>query len=176
MCAPCFSWSSTFPPPFGVPSPASMQGGPPRKAGGHLACQGNTQTFCHHYACLYQLHACFPQWHNRKRAALQQPSSLQARLLPRDAVSCFAQQTSSTLGPSSHRLHSQEASSFPFLLLLEKNHTCVDARRPAWMNKELLTKPRHKKEAYQRWKQGQAIWRNTGTLTEHAERGKQWIF
>ena len=44
------------------------------------------------------------------------------------------------------------------------------------MNKELLTKPKHKKEAYQRRKQGQVIWRNTERLTEHAGRGDQWIF
>ena len=135
MCAPCFSWTSTFPPPFGVPTPVSRRGGPPGQAGGHLTCQGNTQTFCHHYTCLDPLHICFPQWCNRERTALQQPSSLQARLLPMDAVSCFAQQTSSTLGPSSCRLHSHKASSFSsFLLLLEQKHTCIDARKPAWMN------------------------------------------
>ncbi|KAM9608247.1 uncharacterized protein ACIBXB_000772 [Morphnus guianensis] len=30
-----------------------------------------------------------------------------------------------------------------------------NARRPAWMNKQLLDKPKHKKEAYRGWKQGQ---------------------
>lgn len=39
-------------------------------------------------------------------------------------------------------------------------HRCKES---AWMNmsKELLTKPKHKNSAYQRWKQGRAIWRNT---------------
>ncbi|GAB0188477.1 hypothetical protein GRJ2_001313000 [Grus japonensis] len=32
------------------------------------------------------------------------------------------------------------------------------ARRPAWMNKELLDKLKHKKEAYRGWKQGQVAW------------------
>ena len=27
-----------------------------------------------------------------------------------------------------------------------------------WMNKELLAKFKHKKEAYRRWKQGQVMW------------------
>jgi len=33
-----------------------------------------------------------------------------------------------------------------------------NARRPAWMSKELLDKIKHKKEAYRGWKQGQAAW------------------
>ena len=33
-----------------------------------------------------------------------------------------------------------------------------NARRPAWMNKELLDKLKHKKEAYRGWKQGQVAW------------------
>ncbi|GAB0192671.1 hypothetical protein GRJ2_001732400 [Grus japonensis] len=32
-------------------------------------------------------------------------------------------------------------------------------RRPAWMNKELLGKLKHKKEVYRGWKQGQVAWR-----------------
>ncbi|KFQ53309.1 hypothetical protein N333_01103, partial [Nestor notabilis] len=32
------------------------------------------------------------------------------------------------------------------------------ARRPPWMEKELLRKLRGKKEAYRQWKQGQATW------------------
>ena len=34
-----------------------------------------------------------------------------------------------------------------------------NARRPAWMNKELLDKFKHKKEAYRWWKQGQIAWK-----------------
>jgi len=32
-------------------------------------------------------------------------------------------------------------------------------RRPAWMNKEVLDKLKHKKEAYREWKQGQVAWK-----------------
>ena len=33
-----------------------------------------------------------------------------------------------------------------------------NARRPAWMDKELLDKLKHRKEAYRGWKQGQVAW------------------
>ena len=33
-----------------------------------------------------------------------------------------------------------------------------NAKRPAWMNKELLAKLKHKKEAYRGWKQGWVTW------------------
>ncbi|KFW71682.1 hypothetical protein AS28_14104, partial [Pygoscelis adeliae] len=50
--------------------------------------------------------------------------------------------------------------------LLQPQEQCVptkrksgkNARRPAWMNKELLDKLKHKKEAYRGWKQGQVAW------------------
>ena len=35
-----------------------------------------------------------------------------------------------------------------------KRKSGKNARRPAWMNKELLDKLKHKKEAYRGWKQG----------------------
>ncbi|KAK4807026.1 hypothetical protein QYF61_000355 [Mycteria americana] len=50
--------------------------------------------------------------------------------------------------------------------LLQAQERCIptkrksgkNARRPAWMNMELLDKLKHKKEAYRRWKQGQVAW------------------
>ena len=50
--------------------------------------------------------------------------------------------------------------------LLQAQEQCIptkrksgkNARRPAWMNKELLGKLKYNKEAYRRWKQGQAAW------------------
>jgi len=36
---------------------------------------------------------------------------------------------------------------------LDKN-----ARRPEWVNKELLDKLEHKKEGYRAWKQGRVAW------------------
>ncbi|KFO13303.1 hypothetical protein N312_00590, partial [Balearica regulorum gibbericeps] len=50
--------------------------------------------------------------------------------------------------------------------LLQAQQQCIPAkrksgtntRRPAWMDKELLDKLKHKKEAYRGWKQGQAAW------------------
>ncbi|GAB0190203.1 hypothetical protein GRJ2_001485600 [Grus japonensis] len=39
-----------------------------------------------------------------------------------------------------------------------KRKSGKNARRPAWMNKELLDKLKHKKEAYRGWKQGQVAW------------------
>uniref|UniRef100_A0A8B9EVU5 Interferon induced with helicase C domain 1 n=1 Tax=Amazona collaria TaxID=241587 RepID=A0A8B9EVU5_9PSIT len=50
--------------------------------------------------------------------------------------------------------------------LLQAQERCIPtrrkfsrrARRPPWMDKELLSKIRKKKEAYKRWKQGQAAW------------------
>ncbi|KFW68190.1 hypothetical protein AS28_13777, partial [Pygoscelis adeliae] len=50
--------------------------------------------------------------------------------------------------------------------LLQAQERCIptkrksgkNARRPAWKNKELLDKLKHKKEAYRGWKQGQVAW------------------
>ncbi|GAB0208082.1 mitochondrial enolase superfamily member 1 [Grus japonensis] len=50
--------------------------------------------------------------------------------------------------------------------LLQAQERCIpakrksgkNARRSAWMNKELLDKVKHKKEAYRGWKQGQVAW------------------
>ncbi|GAB0199978.1 hypothetical protein GRJ2_002463200 [Grus japonensis] len=50
--------------------------------------------------------------------------------------------------------------------LLQAQERCIptkrksgkNSRRPAWMNKELLGKVKHKKEAYRGWKQGQVAW------------------
>ncbi|GAB0175687.1 hypothetical protein GRJ2_000033900 [Grus japonensis] len=40
-----------------------------------------------------------------------------------------------------------------------KRMTGKNTRKPAWMNKELLDKLRHKKDAYRGWKQGQVAWK-----------------
>jgi len=50
--------------------------------------------------------------------------------------------------------------------LLQAQEQCIpikkksgkNVRWPAWMNKELVDKPRHQKEAYRGWKQGQVAW------------------
>ncbi|KFV13664.1 hypothetical protein N340_14065, partial [Tauraco erythrolophus] len=50
--------------------------------------------------------------------------------------------------------------------LLQAQERCIptkrksgrNARRPAWMNKEILEQLRHKKKAYRGWKQGQVTW------------------
>ncbi|GAB0202999.1 hypothetical protein GRJ2_002765500 [Grus japonensis] len=50
--------------------------------------------------------------------------------------------------------------------LLQAQERCIptkrksgkNTKRPAWMNKELLGKVKHKKEAYRGWKQGQVAW------------------
>uniref|UniRef100_A0A672UTJ2 Reverse transcriptase domain-containing protein n=1 Tax=Strigops habroptila TaxID=2489341 RepID=A0A672UTJ2_STRHB len=42
------------------------------------------------------------------------------------------------------------------------------ARRPPWMDKELLRKLRGKKEAYRRWKQGQAAWEEYRSIAREA--------
>ncbi|KFV97213.1 hypothetical protein N327_03267, partial [Fulmarus glacialis] len=50
--------------------------------------------------------------------------------------------------------------------LLQAQERCIptkrksgkNARRPAWMNKELLDTLKHRKEAYRGWKQGQVAW------------------
>ncbi|KFW61557.1 hypothetical protein AS28_01374, partial [Pygoscelis adeliae] len=50
--------------------------------------------------------------------------------------------------------------------LLQAQERCIptktksgkNTRRPAWINKELLHKLQHKKEAYRGWKQGQVAW------------------
>jgi len=49
-------------------------------------------------------------------------------------------------------LHAQE-SSIPM-----KKRSGKNARRAMWMNKMLLAKLRHKKEAYRGWKQGWITW------------------
>ncbi|GAB0177387.1 hypothetical protein GRJ2_000203900 [Grus japonensis] len=51
-------------------------------------------------------------------------------------------------------------------LFLQDQKRCIptmrksgkNTQRPAWMNKELLDKLKHKKEAYRGWKQGQVAW------------------
>ncbi|KFV01109.1 hypothetical protein N340_07767, partial [Tauraco erythrolophus] len=49
--------------------------------------------------------------------------------------------------------------------LLQAQEGCIptkklgrNARKPVWMNKELLDQLKHKKEAYRGWKQGQVAW------------------
>uniref|UniRef100_A0A672UQA6 Reverse transcriptase domain-containing protein n=1 Tax=Strigops habroptila TaxID=2489341 RepID=A0A672UQA6_STRHB len=42
------------------------------------------------------------------------------------------------------------------------------ARRPPWMDKELLRKLREKKEAYKRWKRGQAAWEEYRDIVQEA--------
>ncbi|GAB0206858.1 mitochondrial enolase superfamily member 1 [Grus japonensis] len=52
------------------------------------------------------------------------------------------------------------------MLLLQAQERCIPTKRksgkttkrPPWMNKELLGKVKHKKEAYRGWKQGQVAW------------------
>ncbi|GAB0209975.1 hypothetical protein GRJ2_003463200 [Grus japonensis] len=39
-----------------------------------------------------------------------------------------------------------------------KRNSGKNTKRPSWMNKELLDKVKHKKEAYRGWKQGQVAW------------------
>ncbi|GAB0186589.1 hypothetical protein GRJ2_001124200 [Grus japonensis] len=39
-----------------------------------------------------------------------------------------------------------------------KRKSGKNTRKPAWMNKELLGKVKHKKEAYRGWQQGQVAW------------------
>ncbi|GAB0207663.1 hypothetical protein GRJ2_003232000 [Grus japonensis] len=39
-----------------------------------------------------------------------------------------------------------------------KRESCKNAKRPPWMNKEVLGKVKQKKEAYRGWKQGQVAW------------------
>ncbi|GAB0205664.1 mitochondrial enolase superfamily member 1 [Grus japonensis] len=39
-----------------------------------------------------------------------------------------------------------------------KSKSSKNTKRPLWMNKELLGKVKHKKEAYRGWKQGQVAW------------------
>lgn len=43
----------------------------------------------------------------------------------------------------------------PRMIHLTGNNTRKGGRKTAWVNKELLTKLKHKEEAYKRWKQGQ---------------------
>lgn len=39
-----------------------------------------------------------------------------------------------------------------------KRESSKNGRRPAWMNKELLDKLKHKREAYRGWKQRHIAW------------------
>ncbi|KFQ76045.1 hypothetical protein N337_12204, partial [Phoenicopterus ruber ruber] len=60
--------------------------------------------------------------------------------------------------------------------LLQAQERCIptkrkpskNTRRPAWMNKELLDKLQHKKEAYRGWKQGQAAWEEYREIVQAA--------
>ena len=60
--------------------------------------------------------------------------------------------------------------------LLQAQERCIptkrksgkNARRPAWMNKELLDKLKHKKEAYRGWKQGQVAWEEYREIVQAA--------
>lgn len=46
-----------------------------------------------------------------------------------------------------------------------------NARRPAWINTDILAKVKHKKQAYRKWKYGQVTWENhTGTIQAHRHR------
>ncbi|GAB0176056.1 hypothetical protein GRJ2_000070800 [Grus japonensis] len=51
-----------------------------------------------------------------------------------------------------HLLQAQE------LCIPTKRKSGKNTRRPTWMNKELLGKLKHKREAYRGWKQGQVAW------------------
>ena len=42
--------------------------------------------------------------------------------------------------------------------ILTKRKSGKNARRPAWINKELLDKLKHRKETYRGWQQGQVAW------------------
>jgi len=53
---------------------------------------------------------------------------------------------------SDHLLQDQEQ------CMPTKRKSGRNARRPTWMNKELLNKLKQKKEAYREWKQGQVAW------------------
>lgn len=57
--------------------------------------------------------------------------------------------------------------------VLVSRNSGKNSRRLAWMNKELLTKIKHKKEMYRKWKQGQVTWkkyRNTAWTCRDAVR------
>ncbi|KGL90612.1 hypothetical protein N301_11197, partial [Charadrius vociferus] len=63
--------------------------------------------------------------------------------------------------------------------LLQAQERCVPtkreagrkARKPAWMNKELLDMTRRKKEAYREWKQGRVAWEEYRGITRAARDG-----
>lgn len=44
-------------------------------------------------------------------------------------------------------------------MLHNKEKSGRNARRPVWMNKELVDKFKQKKEAYREWKQGLVAWK-----------------
>ncbi|GAB0176549.1 hypothetical protein GRJ2_000120100 [Grus japonensis] len=60
--------------------------------------------------------------------------------------------------------------------LLQAQERCIptkrksgkNTRRPAWLNKELWDKLKHKKEAYREWKQGQVAWEEYRELVRAA--------
>ncbi|KAM9590815.1 uncharacterized protein ACIBXB_005869 [Morphnus guianensis] len=60
--------------------------------------------------------------------------------------------------------------------LLQAQERCIPTKRksdkttsrPAWMNKELLDKLKHKKEAYRGWKQGQVAWEEYREIVQAA--------
>ena len=49
-----------------------------------------------------------------------------------------------------------------------KEKSGKNARRPAWMNKELLDKLKHKKEANRGWKEGQVAWEECREIVQAA--------
>ncbi|KFV12791.1 hypothetical protein N339_03014, partial [Pterocles gutturalis] len=60
--------------------------------------------------------------------------------------------------------------------LLQAQERCIptkrkagkNARRPAWVNKELLSEIKQKKEAYRGWKQGQVAWEEYREIVQTA--------
>lgn len=59
--------------------------------------------------------------------------------------------------------HSAVFLNLPFLqgqewCILMKKKSVKGSKRPAWMNKELLSLLKHKQEIHRRWKKGQATW------------------
>ncbi|GAB0187326.1 hypothetical protein GRJ2_001197900 [Grus japonensis] len=71
--------------------------------------------------------------------------------------------------------------------LLQAQERCIptkrksgkNARRPAWMNKEVLDKLKHKKEAYRGWKQGQVAWEEYREIVraarDHVRKAKAFL-
>ncbi|KFQ47588.1 hypothetical protein N333_10656, partial [Nestor notabilis] len=61
-----------------------------------------------------------------------------------------------------HLLHAQEC------CVPTRRKRSRRARRPPWMDNELLRKLRGKKEAYRRWKRGQVVWEEYRTTVREA--------